>query len=144
MVPFLCYLLLTSHISRWDPGEVKSEPWPCVPPGSAVPRVSPATGVGQGERTMQELKKTFIFIGKRRGSTAHRGRSLQIAVGGRRGSRWAVLPATAAPKGSVRIQFFRVHGSELAHSPAVRQPHHTPFLYLGVNKAETHGGTPGL
>lgn len=56
-----------SQISVWDPGEVKSEPLPCVTPGSAVPRISPATGAGQGERTMQELKETFMFITKRRG-----------------------------------------------------------------------------
>lgn len=46
----------------------KSEPLPCVTPGSAVPRTSPATDVGQGERTMQKLKETFILLEREVGS----------------------------------------------------------------------------
>lgn len=98
--------IVDSQISRRDPGEVKSELWTCVPPGSAVPRVSPATGVGQGERTMQELKETFIFIGKRRGGHSTQREEPANRCGRQKRQQVGCLTSYSCPERSVGIQFF--------------------------------------
>ena len=61
-----------SQIPMRDPREVKSGLLPWATLGGAVHKISQATGIGQGMRTTQKPKGTFILARKGREDVTHR------------------------------------------------------------------------